>query len=619
MYTVVNADVVAWAEAYQGPKFHAMLTDTPYHLTSITERFGKNGSAPARYGKDGAFQRASKGFMGQDWDGGDVAFQVRTWRAFYNIMHSGAFNFAFAGSRGWHRMAVAIEDAGFLIHPTIFRVTTISGETLMCYAEDVAALVAAGEIADDAALRAYDVPAMLGWAYGSGFPKATRPDTTIDKRAGAERKVAGTRKQKGAKFKQTQAMIDNGGFNDPARTEYTVFEPSSEAAKAFSGYRYGGQALKPAIEPIICFQKPYDGDAVSSILATGAGALNIDGARVGVSDNDKQAIQGSTRGPIAGKGYVGNFGLRANYEPVQYNANGRWPANLILEHAPECTPVGAKRVKSANGKADSSAGVQGVVVAGHAGGAHKSGAHYGDATGHETVTQWQCVEGCPVRMLDEQSGQTVNGGRSNVKHSKSKNGYDGGWGDFTDSYIDDTGTASRFFFNADWQLNAIEQIEQADPIAYIPKASTTERDAGLHQFPPLTVNDGRETPIDNAYQRGETVRFNPHATVKPLSLTKYLATLLLPPEMYGDERRLFVPFSGVNSEVIGGLLAGWPNVVGVELVEKHVEYAIARTNWWLQASRVAMSTEPKEILEAVDDSASIEELAGVITLFDMMV
>ena len=608
MYTVINADVVAWAEAYQGPKFHAMLTDTPYHLTSITERFGKNGSAPAQYGKDGAFQRVSKGFMQNDWDGGDVAFQVRTWRAFYNIMHSGAFNFAFAGSRGWHRMAVAIEDAGFLIHPTIFRVTTISGETLMCYAEDVAALVAAGEIADDAALRAYDIPAMLGWTYASGFPKATRPDTTIDKRAGAERKVAGTRKQKGAKFKQTQAMIDNGGFNDPARTEYTVFEPSSEAAKAFSGYRYGGQALKPAIEPIICFQKPYDGDAVSSILATGAGALNIEGARIG-NEGVKTNAKDHRSSPQSLLGKTGYSGVEESEI-----RNGRWPANLILEHAPECTPVGAKRVKSANGKADyTKTSNPGVVSIGPKG---KTGAHYGDATGHETVTEWQCVEGCPVRMLDEQSGQTVNGGRSNVKRSKSKNGYDGGWGDFTDSYIDDTGTASRFFFNADWQLNA---IEQADPIAYIPKASTTERDAGLHQFPPLTVNDGRETPIDNAYQRGETVRFNPHATVKPLSLTKYLATLLLPPEMYGDERRLFVPFSGVNSEVIGGLLAGWPNVVGVELVEKHVEYAIARTNWWLQASRVAMSTEPKEILEAVDDSASIEELAGVITLFDMMV
>ena len=121
-------------------KFHALFCDPPYHLTSITKRFGKEGSVPAQYGKDGAFSRASKGFMGKQWDGGDIAFDPRTWHHLGHFLYPGAFGMCFASARGWHRLACAIEDAGFIIHPSIFL-----------------------------------------WVYGSGFPKATRIDTQIQK------------------------------------------------------------------------------------------------------------------------------------------------------------------------------------------------------------------------------------------------------------------------------------------------------------------------------------------------------------------------------------------------------------------------------------------------------
>lgn len=138
-YDIELANAVEWANAYDGPLFHALLCDPPYHLTSIVERFGKQGSAPAQFGSDGAFARASRGFMNATWDGGDVAFQPATWAAFMKVMHPGAFGMAFASTRGWHRMAVAIEDAGFVLHPVI-----------MC------------------------------WCFGSGFPKATRISTQVD-------------------------------------------------------------------------------------------------------------------------------------------------------------------------------------------------------------------------------------------------------------------------------------------------------------------------------------------------------------------------------------------------------------------------------------------------------
>lgn len=128
-----------WAKQYQGELFHALLADPPYHLTSVVKRFGGEDAAPAQFGKDGAFARASAGFMGKQWDGGDVAFRPETWAAFLSVMYPGAFGMAFASSRGWHRLACAIEDGGAIIHPSIF-----------------------------------------GWNYSSGFPKATRVDTQID-------------------------------------------------------------------------------------------------------------------------------------------------------------------------------------------------------------------------------------------------------------------------------------------------------------------------------------------------------------------------------------------------------------------------------------------------------
>jgi site-specific DNA-methyltransferase (adenine-specific) len=113
-----------------GVQVDSIVTDPPYHLQSIVDRFGKEGSAPAKHGTDGAFARASKGFMGQEWDGGDIAFRKETWELALKLLKPGGHLLAFSASRNYHRMAVAIEDAGF-------------------------------EIRDQ-----------LMWLYGSGFPKS---------------------------------------------------------------------------------------------------------------------------------------------------------------------------------------------------------------------------------------------------------------------------------------------------------------------------------------------------------------------------------------------------------------------------------------------------------------
>lgn len=124
-----NGDSSEVLRGYLPNSIDSVCCDPPYHLTSIVKRFGAGNAAPAKHGKDGAFARASRGFMGQTWDGGDIAFRQEFWAECFRVLKPGGHLFAFSGTRTYHRMACAIEDAGF-------------------------------EIRDQ-----------FGWAYGTGFPK----------------------------------------------------------------------------------------------------------------------------------------------------------------------------------------------------------------------------------------------------------------------------------------------------------------------------------------------------------------------------------------------------------------------------------------------------------------
>lgn len=381
------ADIIEWLTRYEGEPYHALLTDPPYHLTTITKRFGKPGSAPAKEGTDGLFARASRGFMGQVWDGGDIAFHPETWAAFLPHLHPGAFGMAFASSRGWHRLACAIEDAGFIIHPSIFL-----------------------------------------WNYAQGFPKATRIDNQVDRRAGAEREITRT-------YKRGMPMLPGNEGTDKWRENYTgeveVTAPATDLAKAWEGHRYGLQALKPAAEPIIVFQKPYEGKPVEDITRTGAGALNVDGGRI--AGEVPETTQGASSNIYGGGAGLFPGGKQAS----KPSSAGRWPANFALVHHPDCGE--------------------------------------------------QCVEGCPVRSLD---GQAIPGMHASGQASVSRYGGEEGPASISvgsgggHGYGNETPSPSRFFHSGDWQAEA---LEQADPVLYAAKASVSEREAGLH----LDGSDGR--------------------------------------------------------------------------------------------------------------------------------
>jgi hypothetical protein len=350
--------------------------------------------------------------------------------------------------------------------------------------------------------------------------------------------------------------------------------------EVWESHRYGLQALKPALEPIIVFQKPYAGKPAACIAETGAGALWIDGGRIGRASDDTSGWSVSGSAASENRAMSG-----ANYarEPKP-DAAGRWPANFVLCHTPDCRRVGERRVraeqhsgKPGNGKNEFFG--PSLVFTGQT-------RCYADADGLETVAAWDCVPECPVRRLGEQSGTLQSGNLSPRHNVQATSGWSGGSqaDRVKHEFESSTGTASRFFFNADWSLDVAEQLAAADSVRYQAKASRRERDAGLEGMPlqQKRILNGGITSADHpetAMGGGDRTARNPHPTVKPIALARWLATLLLPPAAYAP-RRVLVPFAGSGSEMIGAALAGWEYVLGIDAEAEYCAIARARLAHW---------------------------------------
>ena len=313
------------------------------------------------------------GFMGKGWDSTGIAYSVDMWAEVLRVLKPGGHLLAFGGTRTWHRMAVAIEDAGFEVRDSI------------------------------------------AWMYGSGFPKSLDVSKAIDRAAGAEREVVGRHIQ--------SAQVRTSGYageSEPMmKWQHDITAPATPDAARWEGW---GTALKPAFEPVVVARKPLQGTVAANVLAWGAGALNIDGCRIGTGGQLSWAEP-------RGIGYMGG-GSDAGTVPATSSNLGRWPANVILDES-------------------------------------------------------------QAAALDRQSGELTSGKAAaggHVRHAVSGEGIYGGgkglWqaaGSAGDLY-GDTGGASRFF--------------------YVAKAPKSER------------------PKVNGVA---------HATVKPLTLIRYLVRLVTPP------------------------------------------------------------------------------------------
>jgi DNA modification methylase len=238
-------------------------------------------------------------FMGKRWDY-DVP-SVEIWAECLRVLKPGGHLLAFAGTRTQHRMAVRIEDAGF-------------------------------EIRD-----------MIAWVYGSGFPKSLDVSKAIDKAAGAEREVVGSKiGQPG------YSMADNGRTNavyadlhDPA-AECSITAPATPEAQQWAGW---GTALKPALEPITLARKPIAGTVAANVLAHGTGGLNVDGCRVEMGDEyDPAKMQRQQRSD--GSVQFGSAGLIGK-EIATYKPGGRWPANLLHDGSDEVAGLFPQNVNGA--------------------------------------------------------------------------------------------------------------------------------------------------------------------------------------------------------------------------------------------------------------------------------
>jgi len=247
-HEVVHGDCVEVMRSMDAESVDAIVTDPPYGL----------------------------GFMGKKWDALPPGREV--FEECLRVLKPGGHLLALGGSRTYHRLAVAVEDAGFEIRDQIM------------------------------------------WVYGSGFPKSLNVLKAIDKSAGAEREVVAIEPNFGA----SKAEDGKQAYGDYAG-EWKVTAPATPAARQWQGW---GTALKPAHEPIVMARKPLSGTVAQNVLAHGTGGINVDGCRVG--------SEGGTR--KAGKQKFGwdgsDTGQPVNVEPIDA---GRWPANLIHDGSQEAT------------------------------------------------------------------------------------------------------------------------------------------------------------------------------------------------------------------------------------------------------------------------------------------
>jgi site-specific DNA-methyltransferase (adenine-specific) len=279
----------------------ACVTDPPYHFASIVKRFGAADAAPAKAGTaghhTGAYARASRGFMGKEWDGGDIAFRPETWAAVYRVLKPGAHLVAFAAPKNVHHMAVAIEAAGFEMRDRFLR--------LMAADAAVTRFVASlSEAQADAFWRCVDDSGFTGelaWIFGSGFPKSHA--VALD----FERSLCRREKRGG---RSVWVYVSDGAeMRGKAPWRHPL-------ANEWAGW---GTALKPAYEPIVLARKPLAGTVAATVERHGTGAVNVGGCAISC-DESTARVSGVNRGV---------FGSDDRQGMIRGGNEGRFPAGLM--------------------------------------------------------------------------------------------------------------------------------------------------------------------------------------------------------------------------------------------------------------------------------------------------
>lgn len=246
-YTLYNGKMQEVLSELEENSIDSIITDPPYELN----------------------------FMGKGWDNSGVAFQKETWEHCFRVLKPGGYLLAFGGTRTYHRIACAIEDAGFEIRDCIM------------------------------------------WLYGSGFPKSMNIGLAVDKKNGVESKIIGKVKGAGSVGKNN---VGNNTF--VAKNQYD--DGTYDLRKAQNEWSGWGTCLKPAYEPIIIARKPFKNSLVDNVIEYSVGGLNIDECRVG---EETISIHNAPTGTFAGGEYNRGSDTTSYRDSV-----GRFPANVILTY-----------------------------------------------------------------------------------------------------------------------------------------------------------------------------------------------------------------------------------------------------------------------------------------------
>jgi DNA modification methylase len=509
-YTLIHSDCVEAMRKMPDASVDAVVCDPPYFIA----------------------------FMSKKWDNAESGeAQEELHRAWcveaLRVLKPGGHLLAFGGTRTYHRLAGAVEDAGFEIRDSLI------------------------------------------WCYGSGFPKSLDVSKAMDKRGGQsvawfgpwlkeERERRGiSRKDLAQHFPSAQpyagkeasgkptgcvgnwetgyslptpeqfnklcevlelpfarmeeaerevlqkrTMIQGGGtaYNlregERREVEANITAPATDAAKTWEGW---GTALKPAFEPVVVGRKPLAGTVAENVLKHGTGALNIAATRIPFAsaadekeskDKNQHADFGTP--PLTGNTTYGDYSM---VQPKNYNPPGRWPSNLLLAHSPSCVHL--------------------------------------DTEGDTDL--WACVPGCPIRALDAQSGTSKSSGGAGEKsrggmgkrvfgeYTLDRNGENAGG-------LGDVGGASRYFMRFD---------PNDAPFIYQAKANTKDRNAGIESR-------------------------NTHPTVKSTSLMQYLCRLVTPPGGV-----VLDPFMGSGSTGVACMKEGF-RFIGIEREQEYFDIAQQR-------------------------------------------
>jgi len=523
----------------------AVVTDPPYGLGKepIAEQLMKD------WIEKGYHEVKGGGFMGKEWD----AFvpQPIFWKEVFRVVKHGGHVVSFFGTRTYDWGVMAMRFAGF-------------------------------EIRD-----------CIQWLYGSGFPKSHNISKAIDKMYGAERDILGVYDPR-SKFDNSNRENRSIGGQQvaPSNTsKLNITTPKTEQAKEWDGW---GSALKPANEPIVLARKPLEKglSIADNVLKYGTGGINIDGCRVGTEERNYKG-SGSSPNKINnhGKGDTGIGMLDGSGKDLEFNVSGRFPANVILTHHPDCECVGTKKVKGQIDKPtnrtqkgntwdDNNSGLRKSMP--------KNSGGFGDVDGNETIEDWSCHDDCPIKILDEQSGVLKSGAMNSIAKGGQYNVYS----KMNERRVvspPSVGGASRFF--------------------YVAKASQSERNKGLDDFEkqPLAFSNQAKAELargntefadDTKMHNKVQFRANNHPTVKPIKLMQYLARLITPPNGV-----VLDPFMGSGTTGIACKLEGF-DFVGMEQDENYHKIAISRIeNYLEQDEKIVIKvtteteiTEPKKTI-----------------------